>query len=88
VAQEEVARHQPDDLAPLADHDLGIEGKSAGEFKAQLRAADWLPDDKGTRRADADDVEMLQLFGEGRRSKGSVTSDVDAPQKNHECHNG
>src|SRR5262245_52079858 len=29
---------------------------------------------------------MLQSFGEPGRPEGSVTADVDAPQKNHECH--
>jgi hypothetical protein len=29
---------------------------------------------------------VLQLFGERGRSEGPVTSDVDPPQKNDECH--
>ena len=86
MVRETIVRHQPDDLPSLADHDLGIEGKPAYEFNAQLRAADWMTDHKGPRCADVDSIEMLQLFGELRRSKGSVTADVDAPHKNHECH--
>ena len=86
MARKTIVRHQPDDLATLADHDLGIKRKPACEFKAQLRAADWLPNHKGTRGADVDGIEMLQLFGEDGRSEGSVTADVDTPQKNHECH--
>jgi len=86
VGREKVVRHEPHDLPAVAEHDLGIERKPAGEFNAQLRAADWLPDHKGAGCADVDGVEMLQLFGERRRSKGSVTADVDPPQKNHECH--
>jgi hypothetical protein len=86
VIREKVARQQPDDLAPLADRDLGIEGEPPCEFSAQSRAADWPPNHKSTRRANVDCVEMLELFGQRRRSEGSVTADVDAPQKNHECH--
>ena len=31
-------RHHPDNLAALADHDLGIKGEPAGQFGAELRA--------------------------------------------------
>jgi hypothetical protein len=79
MAREKVVRHQPDDLPPLADHYLGIEGKPACDFSAQLRMADWLPDYKGTRRTDVDRIEVPQLFGERSWSEGSVTSDVEAP---------
>src|SRR5262245_58589446 len=36
IAGETIVRQQPDDLPPLTNHDLGIEGKPACEFKAQL----------------------------------------------------
>jgi hypothetical protein len=41
---------------------------------------------EGTGGADVHGVEMLRLFGERREPERSVTTDVDAPQKNHECH--
>jgi hypothetical protein len=81
MARERVVRHQPDDLPTLADHDLGIEGKPTCDFNAQLRTADGLPDHEGTRRANIDGIEVLQLFGERSRSEGSVTADVEAPHK-------
>jgi hypothetical protein len=86
MAREQVAGHQPEDLPTAADHDLGIEGKPACDFNAQLRAADRLPDHEGTRRADADGIEVLQLFGEPGGSEGPVTADVEAPYQKHECH--
>jgi hypothetical protein len=86
MASEKVATHQLDDLTPFADHDLGIEGKPAGEFDTQLCAADRLPDHKGTCGADVDRVEMLQLCGQPGGPEGSVTADVHTSQKNHESH--
>ena len=81
-----IPRHHPDNLAALADHDLGIKGKPACQFGAELRPADWPPDHEGARRADVDGIEVLQLSGERGRSEGPVTADVDPSQKNHECH--
>jgi hypothetical protein len=86
MARKKVVRQQPDDLPALADHDLRIEGKHASEFNAQLCATHPAPDYKGTRRADVHANEGLQLFRQRLRSEGSVPSDVDASQKNHECH--
>jgi hypothetical protein len=86
MAREKVVTQKPDDLPALADGDLGIEGKPVCDFSAQLRAADWLPDDKGTRRSDVDDIEVPKLLGERSWSEGSVTPDVDTPQKDYECH--
>src|ERR1043166_7309873 len=40
LVREMIVRDQPDDLAALADHDLGIEGKPAGQFGAELRPGD------------------------------------------------
>jgi hypothetical protein len=85
LVREMILRHQPDNLATLADHDLGIKGKPAYQFGAELRPGDWPPDHEGARPADADGIEVLQLFGERGRSEGPVTADVDPSQKNHEC---
>src|SRR5688572_30360200 len=79
-------RHEPSELAALADDDVGIEGKSASQFSAKLRLGDWPPDHERTRRADIHRIEMLQLFCERSGSEGPVTADVDSSQKNHECH--
>src|SRR5213593_2837657 len=79
-------RHQPENVAALADHDLGIEGKPACQFGAESRPGDWPPDHEGARRADVNGIEVLQLFGERGRPEGPVTADVDASQKNHERH--
>ena len=81
-----IPRHQPDNLAPLADHDLRIEGKPGDQLGAELRLGDRLPDHEGARRADVDRIEVLQLIGERGRSEGPVTTDVDPSQKNHERH--
>jgi hypothetical protein len=81
-----ILRHQPDDLATLADHDLRIEGKLGDQLGAELRRGDWTPDHKSARRADVDHIEVFQLFGERGRSEGPVTTDVDPSQKNHEGH--
>jgi hypothetical protein len=77
-----ILRHQPENLASLADHDLGIKGKSACQFGAELRPGNWPPDHESARRADVDGTEVLQLLGERGRSKGPVTADVDSSQKN------
>jgi hypothetical protein len=81
-----IVRHQPDNLATLADHDLRIKGKPGCQFGAELRPRDRLPDHEGARRADVDRIEVLQLFGERGRSEGSLTTDVDPSQENDECH--
>jgi hypothetical protein len=81
-----IVRHQPDNLAALADHDLGIKGKPACQFGAELRPCDRPADHEGARRADVDGIEVLQLFRESGRSEGPVTTDVDSSQENHECH--
>src|SRR6266540_2651312 len=81
-----ILRHQPDNLAARADHDLGIKGKRACQFGAELRPRDRPPDDEGARRADVDGIEVLQLVDERGRPEGPVTADVDPSQKNHECH--
>ncbi|HEU4505209.1 MAG TPA: hypothetical protein VFR79_10275, partial [Nitrospira sp.] len=83
---EMILRHQPDNLATLADHDLDIKRKLACQFGAEMFPGDWLPDHEGARRADVDGIEVLQLFGKRGRSEDPVTADVDPPQKNHECH--
>ena len=86
LVRERMVRHQSDNVAALADHDLGIKGELACQFRAELRAGDWTPDHEGARRADVDDIEMRQLFGERTRTEGPVTADVHPSQKHHECH--
>ena len=86
MIREHILRQQPDNLAALADHDLGVEGKPALDFSPQLGAADGLADDKGARRPDVDRTEVAQLLRQRGRSEGSVTADIEAPQKNDECH--
>ena len=79
-------RLQPDDISALANHDFGIEGKPAFDFNVQFRSPDWFPDYKGARRSDVDGIKVLLLLREHSGSKGSVTTDVDTPQKNDERH--
>ena len=86
LIREMTLRHQPENVPSVADHNLGIKGKPAGQCSAQSRLRHWPPDHKGTRGADVDDIELCQFLGEHGGSEGSVTADVDAPQKNHECH--
>ena len=81
-----ILRHQPDNLPSLADHELGVKGKPAREFGAELRPGHWPPDHEGAGRTDADGTKVLQLFGEPGRPEGPVTADVDPSQKNDECH--
>jgi hypothetical protein len=81
-----IVRHQPDNLAALANHDLRIKGQPGCQFGTELRLGDRLPDHEGTRRADVDRIEVLQVFGERGRSEGPVTADVDPSQKSDECH--
>jgi hypothetical protein len=70
----------------MANHEPGIERKPAREFGAQVRMVDRSPNHERTRRTYADGVEVLELSSEHRRSEGSATTDVDALQKNYECH--
>jgi hypothetical protein len=86
MARKTVVGRQPDDVPTLADHDLGIEGQPPCDLDAQLRRADGLPDHEGARGADVDGIQVLQLSSEGRRSKGPVPADVEASQKDDECH--
>jgi len=86
LVREMIVRDQPDNLPALTDHDLGIKGKPAHQFGAELRPRDRLPDHEGARCTDADGIQVLQLFGERGRAEGPVTTDVESSQKNHECH--
>jgi len=70
----------------LADRDLGVKGKPACQFGAELPPADSPPDHEGARRTDVDGIEVLQSFGQRRGSEGPVTADVDPSQKNHKGH--
>ena len=79
-------RHQPDDLAPIADDDLGPGGKLRGQLGTKLRPRDRPPNHERSRRADIDDVEVPELFGERGRPEDPVTPDVDASQQDDECH--
>src|SRR4026208_1085016 len=81
-----IVRHQPDNLATLADHDLRIKGKPGCQFGAELRPGHRLSDHEGARRADVHGIEVRQLTGDRGRSEGLVPADVDPSQKNHECH--
>jgi hypothetical protein len=81
-----IVRHQPDNLAAFADHDLGIKGKPACQFSAECRPSDWPPDHEGASRADVDNIEMLQLVDERTRSEAPVAANVHPSQQNHERH--
>src|ERR1044072_858570 len=81
-----IVRHQPDDLAAVADHDLSIKRKPARQFRAELRPADWPPDHEGSRRAHVYGIEVLQLFGECTGPEGPVAADIHTSQKDHERH--
>ena len=82
---EGVLRHQVENLLALADDYFSIKRKSAHHFRTESRSGNRLPNNKGTRRANVDGIELLELFCENRRSEGLVTADVHASQKDHEC---
>ena len=84
--REMIVRHQPDNLATLADRDRRLKGKPGCQFGAQLRLGDRSPDHEGARCADVDGIEVLQLSRERGGPEGPVATDVDTSQKNHECH--
>jgi hypothetical protein len=86
MSRKDILSRQPDDFGAFADHDLGNEWKPASQFISQLCAAYRLPNDERASGADVDGMKMPQAFREARRSEGSVTADVDAPEQNYECH--
>jgi hypothetical protein len=51
-----------------------------------LRPRDRPPNHERPRRANVDDVEVPELFGERGRPENPVTTDVDASQQDDECH--
>src|SRR5262249_54853695 len=73
---EGVLRHHPRDLAAVADHDRGVEGKPARELGPELRPTDRFPDDKRACGADVDRAEVPQLHGELGRPERPVAADV------------
>ena len=81
-------RDRPQNLAALADHDLGCKWKPACEFHKDLRRCDRLPDHESAGSPDVDGIEVFQLSGERGGPEGPVTADVDPSQQNDECHNG
>ena len=76
---EEVAGQQLDDLAPRADHDLGLERQPARDLSAQARPADLSADQERPGRADVHGIEMREPPGEHRRLEPTVPTNVDAP---------
>src|SRR5262245_43371723 len=88
LAAEPVLSEQSVDPAARANHDGGFEWQPSCQLNAQSPLRDRLPDDEGTRRADVDGVQMLQLFREPGRPEGSVPANVDAAQKNDVAHDG
>jgi hypothetical protein len=82
---EKVVRHQPGNVPAVADRDVGLEWNPACDFIAHVRSAYWLPDHEGTRRADVDGIEVLQLVRKHTWSERPMTADVDASKKNDEC---
>ena len=83
---ERVPGNKPENLAALADHDLGVKWQPACYFSAEFRLGDRPSDHQRARRTNVDHVEVLQLLGKLRGSKSPVTSDVDASQEYHEGH--
>lgn len=85
MVPERILRHEPDDLAALADHDLAIKGKPACQFLKEFCSLNGTPDHERARRTDVDGIEVFQLFGECRRSEGPVPANVNPFQKNNDC---
>src|SRR5262249_45120787 len=56
---ERIVRHEPENPGGTEDNDFGGKGQLPRQLGAQLRPTDRLPDQKGTRRAYADGVEVL-----------------------------
>jgi hypothetical protein len=86
LVREVILRQQPDDLAALANQDVGVGGKSACQFGVQLRSGHSPPEHEGAGRADVDGIEVRRLFGERGWPEDPATADVDSSQQNHECH--
>jgi hypothetical protein len=81
---EGIVRHRPSRCrGPKIDLRLERKGCRA---RAQLRLRPRAPDHEGAGRADVHRAEMLKLFGECGRPEAPVAPDVDASQKDDECH--
>ena len=86
MASEIVSCDKSDDFHVVADYDLGLEWKPACQLGAQPGAGDSLTKHERPGCADIDRAEMFQLRGERRRPEPSVTTHVDASQKDDERH--
>src|SRR5688500_5471520 len=81
-----IVRHQLDNLAASADHDLGIKGKPACKFSEECHPSYKPHEHEGASRADINNIEMVQLVDERTRSEAPVAANVHPSQQNHERH--
>src|SRR5205085_6821492 len=81
-------RLEADEIASVADHDLGLERQLAAQCRAQLRLRAGLANDERPRGAEVHDVEVAQLACESAWAKRPVSTDVDAAKEDDESHAG
>ena len=80
LPREGIRRCQPKDLTAVANHDVGVERQQAREFRADLHAGDGLPNDEGSRGADADGIKAQRLC-QYAGTERLVPAYVDASEK-------
>ena len=81
-----IGRRVSQNVAAVADHDVGLEGEAPLDLPAKRRPADPLANDEGSGRAEAHSTEAPQLTRESARTECPMPSDVHALEKNDECH--
>jgi hypothetical protein len=72
---------EADDIATVADHDVGIERQSSKKLSAERGYRTGRADDERARGADADNVVLAQLSCQDTRTKRPVSADIDAAKK-------
>ena len=79
---------QCNELAAVADGDIGVERQLSEEFSAELCTRAWLPNDKSTRSPDVHDIIGAKFLCEDARAKRPVSTNVYASEENDESHIG
>ena len=81
LLREGILRHKPDNVAAMADHDVGIKRKPARHLYAELSPADCFPDHQGAGRTDIHELAGASIARPAASDKGPVPTSL-TPLKN------
>jgi len=82
-AAEPISARQREQFAPRTDHQFGFKGQPAHDFFAQLPLAHVLSHHQRSGRANIDDAELVQVFGQFAGLEHLMSTHVDGPEENN-----